>query len=139
MSDIPNGRLLPRPTPETAHFWAAARNGELLLQRCTACESTYFPPRPFCPNCSCDEIQNVQASGRGTLLSYVISARPAPGLPAPYVLAIVRLEEGPQMLSNVINCPPTPEALKLDMPLRVCFQTQNDEIALPLFEPETAE
>ena len=77
----------------------------------------------------------VAASGRATLLSYAISARPAPGIAAPYSIAIVELEEGPRMMSNIVNCPQTPEALVLDMPLQVAFERQSEEITLPLFEP----
>ena len=44
-------RVLPQPTPETQHFWDGCKAGELLLQRCTECSKSYFPPRPFCPKC----------------------------------------------------------------------------------------
>jgi uncharacterized OB-fold protein len=75
------------------------------------------------------------ASGRATLSSYVINHRAAPGFEAPYSIAVVALEEGPRMLSNVVGCPQTPEALVLDMPLEVVFEPVSDEIALPLFRP----
>ncbi|MBW9107429.1 Zn-ribbon domain-containing OB-fold protein [Paraburkholderia phenoliruptrix] len=132
-------RLLPRPTPETAHFWEGTRRKELLLQRCVECEHIYFPPRPFCPCCSSQNVAPHAASGLASLLSYVISAKPAPGIEAPYSIAVVELEEGPTMMTNVINCPQTPEHLVLDMPLRVSFVVQNDEITLPFFEPRDAE
>jgi uncharacterized OB-fold protein len=130
-----SARLLPRITPETEHFWAGTRGGVLMIQRCSACAHDYFPPRPFCPRCSSRQVSPVVASGRATLLSYAISARPAPGIAAPYAIAIVELEEGPRMMSNIVNCPQTPEALVLDMPLRVVFERQSEEITLPLFEP----
>ena len=44
-------RAIPKPTPETQHYWEGAKQGELRLQRCDACQHTYFPPRPFCPDC----------------------------------------------------------------------------------------
>lgn len=128
-------RLLPRPTPETTHFWEGARRKQLLLQRCTECEHVYFPPRAFCPSCSSHNVLPHASSGSAILLSYVISARPAPGIEAPYSVAIVKLEEGPTMMTNIVNCPQTPESLILDMPLRVLFVAQNDEITLPFFEP----
>lgn len=130
-------RLLPRVTPETAHFWTGTREGVLLIQRCRDCENRYFPPRPFCPRCSSRRVEPFAASGRASLLSYAISARPAPGLAAPYSIAIVELEEGPRMMTNVVNCPQTPESLVLDMPLQVVFERQSDEITLPLFEPRS--
>ena len=133
-----HGRLLPRPTPETAHFWEGTKRGQLLIQSCSACAHLYFPPRAFCPACSSTDVVPHPASGRATLLSYVISARPAPGIEAPYAVAVIRLEEGPTMMTNIVNCPQTPERLLLDMPLRVVFGAQNDDITLPFFEPVDA-
>ena len=130
-------RPLPRPTPETQHFWDGTRAGELRLQRCGACEKVYFPPRPFCPECASKDVSVFPATGRATLHSYVISQRAMPdsGFEAPFSIAVVQLEEGPRMLSNVVETPQTPEALVLDMPLEVVFAAQSDEISLPLFRP----
>ena len=128
-------RPIPVPTPETAHFWEGTRAGELRLQRCDDCDHVYFPPRPFCPGCSSKAVSIFVASGRGALASYVISERPHPAFEGPYAIALVELEEGPRMMSNVVECPQTPEALVLDMPLQVTFETLNDEISLPLFRP----
>ena len=128
-------RPIPVPTPETAHFWEGTRAGELRLQRCADCDHVYFPPRPFCPGCSSRAVAVFAASGRGALASYVISERPHPAFEGPYAIALVELEEGPRMMSNIVECPQTPEALVLDMPLQVTFETLNDEISLPLFRP----
>jgi len=75
------------------------------------------------------------ASGRGKLSSYVINHRPHPAWSEPYSIALVELDEGPRMMSNVVGCPQTPEVLVLDMPLEVCFERLTDEITLPLFRP----
>ena len=107
----------------------------LLLQQCESCSHIYFPPRPFCPRCSERKVKVVQASGRATLYSYVISPRPAPGFEPPYSIAVVTLEEGPRMMTNVIGCPQTPQALQLDMPLEVVFEPLDGDITLPLFRP----
>ena len=131
-------RALPEPTPETAHFWEGTREGELRLQRCDGCRQAYFPPRPFCPGCGSREVRVFAASGRATLHSYVINHRPAPGFDAPYAIAVVELEEGPRMMTNIVECEQTPEALVLDMPLRVRFEGVSDEISLPLFAPAEA-
>ncbi len=128
-------RARPQPTPETRHFWEGAKSGELRLQRCDACQHTYFPPRPFCPACASREVSVFRASGRAILHSYVISHRPAPGFVPPYSIAVVELEEGPRMMTNIVGCPQTPEALVLDMPLAVRFEPIDDEISLPLFAP----
>jgi uncharacterized protein len=77
------------------------------------------------------------ASGRAVLWSYVINHRPRPDMgQQPYAIAVVKLEEGPTMMTNIVDCEQTPEALQLDMPLRVSFARQNEEITFPLFAPE---
>ena len=129
------GRALPRPTPETQHYWDGTRAGELRLQRCGACSKVYFPPRPFCPGCASRDVQVFSASGRATLHSYVISHRPMPGFEAPYSIAVVELEEGPRLMTNIVETPQTPEALQLDMPVEVVFEAVSDGITLPLFKP----
>jgi len=131
-----SSRARPVPTPETRHFWDGAAVGELRLQRCDACRHAYFPPRPFCPSCASRKVSVFAASGKATLYSYVINHRPAaPGFTPPYAIAVVTLEEGPRMMTNIIDCPQTPEALVLDMPLEVAFQKLDDSITLPVFRP----
>ena len=128
-------RPLPAITPETRHFWEGTRSGELRLQKCSSCSHLYFPPRPFCPRCAARDVDVVRASGRATLYSYVIHHRPAPGFVPPYSIAVVQLEEGPRMMTNIVGVTQTPEALQLDMPLEVVFERLTDEISLPLFRP----
>lgn len=129
---------VPRPTPETAHFWDGMKIGELRLQRCDDCGHVYFPPRPFCPACASRAVSVFAASGRGRLHSYVINEREHPGFDGPYSIAVVELEEGPRMMTNIVGVPQTPEALVLDMPVRVKFAPLTDEITLPHFEPVEA-
>jgi uncharacterized OB-fold protein len=129
------GRALPQPTPETQHFWDGAKAGKLLLQRCDECAKVYFPPRPFCPACASRNVAVMQASGKATLYSYVIHHRPVPGFTPPYAIAVVELDEGPRMMTNIVDCPQTPEALVLDMPLEVVFEAQTDTVTLPFFRP----
>jgi uncharacterized protein len=133
---MPEGqRARPQPTPETMHFWEGTRAGELRLQRCDSCGKTYFPPRPFCPACASREVSVFRASGKGRLYSYVIHHRPVPGFTPPYAIAVVELDEGPRLMTNIVGCPQTPEALVLDMPLEIAFEKIDDEITLPLFRP----
>lgn len=129
------GRPIPQPTPETAHYWAGTRAGELRIQRCVECDHAYFPPRPFCPSCSSRDVAVEAASGRATLHSYVIHHRDMPGFEAPYAIAVVELDEGPRMMTNIVDCDQTPEALRLDMALEVTFLPLDDEIHLPVFRP----
>ena len=135
MSD--SRRPLPEPTPETRHFWEGTRAGELRLQRCDVCRHVYFPPRPFCPKCASRSVQIFRASGRATLYSYVINHRAPPdtGFEPPYSIAVVELEEGPRMMTNIVGTPQTPEALVLDMPVEVTFERLSDAIFLPRFRP----
>jgi hypothetical protein len=132
------GRALPAPTPETKHFWEGTAAGELRLQRCDGCGKNYFPPRPFCTACGSRSVSVFKASGKAVLWSYVIHHRPVPGFTPPYAIAVVQLDEGPRMMTNIVECPQTPEALQLDMPLEVVFEKQNDTITLPLFRPAGA-
>ena len=128
-------RAKPKPTPETQHFWDGTRAGELRLQRCNACANVYFPPRPFCPPAPRARSSVFTASGKGRLYSYVIHHRPVPGFTPPYAIAVVELDEGPRMMTNIVDCPQTPEALVLDMPVEVAFEKLDDKITLPLFRP----
>ncbi|MGA2023989.1 MAG: Zn-ribbon domain-containing OB-fold protein [Steroidobacteraceae bacterium] len=131
-------RALPEPTPETRDFWDGTAAGELRLQRCDACAHVYFPPRPFCPGCASRQVSGFAASGHGTLYSYLIHHRPVPGFTPPYAIAVVQLAEGPRLMSNIVDCPQTPEALVLDMPLEVAFQKLDERITLPVFRPARA-
>ncbi len=135
MSSAKPRRALPVPTPETRHFWDGTRAGELRLQRCDECDQVYFPPRPFCSECGSRSVSVFKASGRATLYSYVINQRSAPGFDGPYAIAVVELEEGPRMMTNIVDSLQTPEALVLDMPLEVVFEKIDDKISLPQFRP----
>ena len=75
------------------------------------------------------------ASGRGVLWSYVINERPLPGWDGPYAIAVVKLDEGPTLMTNIVDCDQTPEALELDMPVEVVFEQITDDIHLPKFRP----
>ncbi len=134
---MPTTKAEPRPTPETEPYWEGCAAGELRLQRCTTCDAHYFPPRPFCPTCLSDEVEWEALSGRGKLHTYVINHRAAPGFEAPYAIAVVQLDEGPRMMTNLVGIDPTPEALVLDMALQVSFETRGD-IQLPVFGPVEA-
>lgn len=131
-------RVLASPTPETQEFWDGTRQGQLRISRCARCSQKFFPPRPFCPQCGHRDVAMVQASGRAILYSYVISHLPAPGLPTPYVVAVVTLEEGPRMMTNIVDCPASPETLTLDMPLEVVFEVASEALTLPMFRPVRA-
>lgn len=127
--------VFPEPTPETAEFWSGASNGELRLPHCRACGRFYFYPRPFCRYCASDDVDWQVASGRGRLVSYVINYRPVPGLegPDPRVVALVELDEGPRMLTNIVGVAPDPDHLPLDAAVEVVFEPIGGEQAVPVF------
>jgi uncharacterized OB-fold protein len=127
---------LPRPTPETKPFWDGAKQHKLMLPWCKACGLAHFFPRNCCPHCFAFDLEWRQASGRGKLHTYVINHKPARGFEdkVPYVIAVVELEEGPRMMSNlVMDDTPTPEKLPIDMDLEVCFDDVTAEVTLPKF------
>ena len=128
-------RFAPRPTPETMHFWEGTKKHQLLLQRCRDSGKTYFPPRPVSPGDGSTNIEIIEAKGRARLVSYMINHRQHPSFKSPYAIAVVQLEEGPFMMTNIVNCEQTPEALELDMQLEVVFEDVTDEITIPLFQP----
>lgn len=130
------GKAAPRPTPDTAPFWEGAARGELRLQRCRDCGDPFFYPRGWCPRCGSPDVEWFTASGRGRLHTYLISHRPAPGFAdqVPYAIAVVELEEGPRMMTNIVGVANTPEQLVLDMPLEVTFEARGDQ-QVPVFRP----
>lgn len=134
---MPSSKALPQPTPETAPYWDGAKAHELRIQYCRECERYFFYPRILCPNCLSYEIEWRTVSGKGTLLTYVLSARPAPGFEdeVPYAIAIVQLDEGPHLMTNIVGTEITPANLPAGMPVEVVFEDVNDTITLPKFRP----
>lgn len=128
-------KAVPKATPETRPYWEGAAAGELRMQYCLSCAEHYFPPRSFCPLCLGLNFEWRRMSGRGRLHSYLINRSFAPpGWEVPYAIALVELEEGPRMMSNILGVPPDPEHLVLDMELEVTFE-QRGEMTLPQFRP----
>ncbi|MEP3787258.1 MAG: Zn-ribbon domain-containing OB-fold protein [Ascidiaceihabitans sp.] len=125
----------PEIYPETQFYWDGAKAGQLLLNHCTSCDQSYFPPRPFCPSCGNRDVTVREASGKGRLYSYVISHLPAPGYEPPYIVAVVELEEGTRMLTNLLDCPVDPSAIEVDMPVEVTFENRGD-VTVPQFRPQ---
>lgn len=127
---------LPVPTPETKPFWDGLKEHQLWVMHCTNCGLTYLYPRPYCPRCFSDKTEWRQASGRGSLHTYMINHRPpSPAWQAPYVIAIVQLEEGPRLMSNLVDVEPDPSNLPIDMPLEIVYDDVTPEITLPKFRP----
>ena len=127
-----------RPRPaingDNRFFWDGVARSELLIQRCTTCDQLRHPPRPMCPLCRSLEWDTVRASGLGSLHSYVITHHPrVPWLPEPNIVALVDLVEGTRLVSNLIGIDPA--AVRVGMPLELCFERVDDELILPQFRP----
>jgi len=127
---------VPVPNPDNVGFWEGCRAHELRLQRCTRCGTVRHQPRPMCPACNSLAHEWTRASGRATIYSFTIVHGPT--LPvfqarAPYNVAVVQLEEGPFMVTNIVDC--TAAALRIGLPVVVSFADVSDAISLPLFRP----
>ena len=124
----------PTPTPETAPYWEAAKEDRLLIQRCRSCARHYFYPRPFCPHCASDDVEWDEVSGDGRLVSYVINHRPVPPIEpgAVQIIALVELDEGVRMLTNIVDAAGHPDALRLDSRVHVAFEPRG-AFKLPVF------
>lgn len=107
---------------ETRAFWEGCGRHELVLQRCRACSSVQFRPRAVCAGCLSADIEHFVASGRGTVYTFTVTHQNQhPGFrdACPYVLAYVELEEGPQLMTHVVGCPP--QDVRIGMPVQVEF------------------
>jgi uncharacterized protein len=110
----------PIVSPEARPYWEGARDGRLCLQRCVACAAVVWYPRGVCPGCGETRLEWFQATGRGAVYSFSVVRRGSPfGAIAPYVLAYVELEEGPRVLSNLVNC--DPESVTVGSAVRAVF------------------
>jgi len=127
---------LPVVTPLTRPFWEGTRSGRLLLQRCASCAAYRFPPREICSECLSRQSVWVEASGRGEVFSYAVmhqAYHPGFASEVPYTIVIVKLEEGPKIVSSIVDCPPA--SLCIGLPVEVCFERVTEEISLPKFRP----
>ena len=129
---------IPSPQGESDQYWQKAKEGELWLRKCNACGEAYFYPRDISPCCFSRDTTWIKASGKATLFTYgIVERAPHPGFveDVPFVTAIVELEEGPNMPTNIVMEDPTPEKLQVGMPLEVVFEEITDTISLPKFKP----
>ncbi len=129
-------RPVPVVQPWARPFWDAAREHRLLLQHCADCDQPIHYPRIACPHCGSPRLDWRPASGRASVYSYTVVVSNAPSAfldDMPYVVAVVELEEGVRMLSNIVGC--DADRLRCDMAVEVVFEKLNDEFTLPKFRP----
>lgn len=130
-----NAQPIPRPTPVTQPFWDATKEHRLLLQRC-ANEHVFYYARTHCPECLSNQLEWVEASGRGTLYSYTVARRPqSPEFAedVPYVIAAITLEEGPRITSLLVEV--DPDNVAIDGAVEVAWDDVSDGLAMPYFRP----
>ena len=130
---------LPVPSELSAPFWEACRRHELVIQRCQNCKALRFPPAILCPECLSEATEWQKVSGRGKIFSFVVFHRvyhPAFEADIPYTVALVELEEGPRLISNIVGC--RPEQVTCDMPVEVVFEDATPKVTLPKFRPREA-
>jgi uncharacterized OB-fold protein len=126
----------PVPAPWSKPFWEAAKKHRLLLKKCSSCGHIDHPPYLYCTECSSEESEWVEASGKATLYAYAVNVYGVPFAfmeDLPYVLALVDLPEGPRMISNIVGC--DPKDLRNGMGLEVVFDDVSPEVTLPKWKP----
>jgi uncharacterized OB-fold protein len=126
---------IPVPSAESQAYWDGLRDRKLLMPRCDACGKYWFPPSLLCPHCNATKWTWTSTSGRGRIFSYVVYHRvyhPGFADEVPYAVAVIELDEGPRMVSNVIGI--APDKLACDLRVEVVYQPITDTITLPKFK-----
>jgi hypothetical protein len=127
-------RIPPATTRDTQFFWDGLKEHTLLIQRCGRCCALRHPPRPMCPRCNALEWDTVTSTGRGVVYSFVMPRHPVfPGFEAPYIVALVELEEGTRLVSNL--CDVAESDVTIGMPVEVFYETFDGGLVLPQFRP----
>ena len=125
-------RKIPAPAvnPENRPFFDAAAQGRLLVKKCAACGEHHHYPRTFCPHCFSERTEWVEARGGGVIYSYSVLRR---GVPVPYCIAYVTLEEGVTMLSNIVDC--DLDSVRIGQKVKVVFKPSDGGAPVPMFAP----
>jgi uncharacterized OB-fold protein len=127
-------RLAPSMTADSQFFWDGVKDGRLLIQRCTACGALRHPPRPMCPHCHSLTWDTLESSGKGTVYSFVMPRHPEfPFFDDDYIVALIELEEGTRLVSNVVDV--APEDTRIGMAVVVRFDEFDGGVVLPVFTP----
>jgi len=126
---------VPRPSAESLPYWEGAREKKLLLQHCRSCGEFWFPPSARCRHCLSHNFAWEEVSGQGRIYSFVVYHRhyhPAFEDELPYVVAIIELDEGPRLLSNIVGGPS--QDVRCDLPVRAVFEDGGHGTTIPKFE-----
>ena len=127
---------LPQPSADTGPFWDGCKEHLLRFQKCQNCGHIRWPPSIICPRCYSYDTEWIVASGRGKVYTFAIyhqAYHKAFAGDIPYVTAVVELEEGTHILSNIVGC--SPDQVRCDMPVEVVWEDITGEFSLPKFKP----
>jgi|TARA_B100001093_G_C26537263_1_gene888613 hypothetical protein len=126
-------RVFPTPIadPDTEEFWSAAKDNKLMIGSCNSCGEKYYYPRGMCPHCGGSDVELVQSSGKGEIYSWSVLRRAEP----PFAIAYVTLDEGPTMMTNIIDC--DLDSLKIGQRVELKFSPTEEEngAPVPTFKP----
>lgn len=125
----------PRPTPtdDGTFFFEAAKSGKLMVQKCPACAHYQFPPHAACQKCQSFDMVPTEVSGRGEIYSFVVTHYPqVPAFDYPLPVALIQLDEGPRMISNIVGTDPSD--LAIGMGVAVTFVECDNDLTLPMFK-----
>lgn len=122
--------VAPVTYPDNTEFWAAAKEGRLLVRHCTSCGKPHWFPRPQCPYCMSDATEWRASAGTGSVYSFSVTRR---GVPIPYAIAYVRLDDGVTMLTNIVDC--DLDAIRIGDRVRVVFKPSDGGPPVPCFAP----
>ena len=127
---------LPQPNADTKPFWDGCKEHQLRFQKCRNCGLVRWPPSIICPMCYSHDTEWIVASGKGKVYTFAVYHQAyyeAFENDLPYVAAVVELEGGPRLVSNIVGC--IPEEVRCDMPVEVTWEDITEEFTLPKFKP----
>ena len=129
-----SARMAPTVTQDSQFFWDALKEHRLLIQRCMDCGIVRHPPRPMCPTCQSLKWETVECSGRGTVYSFVMPVYPPlPFIDGEYIVAIVELEEGTRIVTNIVEV--AADSVSIGMSVTVRFDAFDGGLVLAMFVP----
>ncbi len=138
----PDFRLAPQPTAESASFWTGGERDELLITKCRSCDHFFHPPGPSCFRCRSLDVAPEPTSGRGFVAAWTVNQQQwLPGMPPPYIVAMVELAENRdvRVTTNVVDIDPAD--LRVGLEVQVFFEAWGegeDRVWIPLFRPVPA-
>jgi hypothetical protein len=121
----------PAINPGDEPYFDAAAQGKLLVKKCNDCGEYHHYPRPFCPFCFSEKVEWVEAKGTGEIYTYSVTRR---GGPVPYCIGYVTLDEGPKMMTNIVDC--DLDSVKVGQKVKVVFKKTENGFSVPMFTPQ---